>query len=75
MTWKGICPIVQLNQNVYEKGVALSKTAMKAIEQRLQRNPELPQMGYSDSTAYWVNIFLEITKYFFRNHLSSILIR
>ena len=43
MTWKGICPIVQLNQNVYEKGVALSKTAMKAIEQRLQRNPELPK--------------------------------
>jgi hypothetical protein len=33
MTWKGIHPIVQLNQNLYEKGVALSKTAMKAIEQ------------------------------------------
>ena len=44
MTWKGICPIVQLNQNVYEKGVALSKTAMKSIEQRLQRNPELPKL-------------------------------
>jgi len=43
MTWKRICPIVQLNQNVYEKGVALSKTAMKAIEQRLQFNPELPK--------------------------------
>ena len=43
MTWKGISPIVKLNQNVYEKGVALSKTAMKSIEQRLQRNPELPK--------------------------------
>jgi hypothetical protein len=43
MTWKGICPIVQLNQNICEKGVALSKTAMKAIEQRLQRNLELPK--------------------------------
>lgn len=24
MTWKGICPIVKLNQNVYEKGVAIT---------------------------------------------------
>lgn len=43
MTWKGICPIVQLNHKVYAKGVSLSKNAMKAIEQRLQRNPDLPK--------------------------------
>ena len=43
MTWKGLQPIVRLNQNVYERGVSLSKSAMKPIEQRLQRNPLLPK--------------------------------
>ena len=43
MRWKGIHPIVRLSQKVYEKGISLSKKAMKAIEQRLQRNPELPK--------------------------------
>ena len=43
MRWKGIHPIVRLSKKVYEKGISLSKKAMKAIEQRLQRNPELPK--------------------------------
>jgi transposase len=34
MTWKGIHPIVQLNQKVYQKGISLSKSAMKAVEKR-----------------------------------------
>lgn len=41
MTWKGIRPIVQVNNNTYQKGIALSKREMQPIEHRLIRNPEL----------------------------------
>jgi len=43
MTWKGIHPVVNLSKKVYEKGVSLSKKAMKEIEKRLERNPLLPK--------------------------------
>ena len=43
MTWKGIHPIVALSRKVYQKGVALSKRAMHAVESRLERHPELSQ--------------------------------
>ena len=42
MTWKGIHPIVALSRQVYHKGVPLSKRAMRAVENRLTRHPELP---------------------------------
>ena len=43
MTWKGIHPIVELSRKGYQRGVALSKRAMKAVEVRLARHPELPK--------------------------------
>jgi hypothetical protein len=43
MTWKGIHPIVNLSRTVYQKGVSLSKKAMRAVESRLERNPLLPK--------------------------------
>ena len=43
MTWKGIHPIVELSQKVYQKGVALSKQAMQARFGRLARHPKLLQ--------------------------------
>jgi hypothetical protein len=43
MTWKGLHPIVELSRTVYQKGIALSKKAMQAIESRLERHPELPK--------------------------------
>jgi len=43
MTWKGIHPVVELSREVYEKGVSLSREAMKAVEERLERNPLLPK--------------------------------
>jgi hypothetical protein len=43
MTWKGIHPIVNLSNIVYEKGISIKKSAMKEIEKRLIRNPELPK--------------------------------
>jgi len=43
MTWKGLHPIVELSDTIYEKGVSLGKKAMKDIENRLHRNPALPK--------------------------------
>ncbi len=43
MTWKGINPVVTLCRKTYEKGVSLSKAAMREIEARLERNPALPK--------------------------------
>ena len=43
MTWKGIHPVINLSEKVYQKGIALSGKAMKEIEKRLQRNPLLPK--------------------------------
>jgi Rhodopirellula transposase DDE domain len=42
MTWKGLHPVVELTRTAYEKGVSLSKKAMRAVEARLERNPDLP---------------------------------
>ena len=43
MTWKGLHPLVNLSRTVYQKGVALSKAAMRAVEARLERDPLLPK--------------------------------
>ena len=43
MTWKGIHPIINLSEIVYDKGVSLSKVEMKPIEERLERKPSLPK--------------------------------
>ena len=43
MTWKGLHPVVELSKKVYQKGVSLTNRAMKEIESRLVRNPELPK--------------------------------
>jgi hypothetical protein len=43
MTWKGLHPVVALSRQVYQKGIALGKKAMQAVEARLERHPELPK--------------------------------
>lgn len=43
MTWKGRHPLVALSRQVYQKGVSLSKAAMRAVEARLERDPLLPK--------------------------------
>jgi hypothetical protein len=43
MTWKGLHPVVELSRKVYQKGIALGKRAMQAVEKRLARHPELPK--------------------------------
>ena len=43
MTWKGIQPVVELSRQVYRKGISLGKRAMREIEKRLERHPQLPK--------------------------------
>lgn len=43
MTWKGVNPVVRLSRKVYEKGVSLSKGAMRKVEQMIQRSESLPK--------------------------------
>jgi Rhodopirellula transposase DDE domain len=43
MTWKGLHRIVELSHKVYQKGIALGKAAMPAVEKRLERHPALPK--------------------------------
>ena len=43
MTWKGLRPLVELSRKAYQKGLSLSKAAMRAVEARLERNPLLPK--------------------------------
>jgi len=43
MTWKGVKPIVELVEQVYEKGVTLCKKAFRKIEDRLIRDEALPK--------------------------------
>lgn len=42
MTWKQEHPVVRLVTQAYESGVRLSKQAMKAVERKLSRLPQLP---------------------------------
>ncbi|UVS63395.1 MULTISPECIES: ISAzo13-like element transposase-related protein [Nitrosomonas] len=43
MTWKGSHPVVKLSRRLYQKGVSLSRKAMREIEARWERNPLLPR--------------------------------
>ena len=42
MTWKGLHPVIEVSHQIYQKGISLSKAAMREIEGRLQRHPDLP---------------------------------
>ena len=41
MTWKGFHPTVKLVMTTYQKGVKLTKEAMKQVEKQLRRLPGL----------------------------------
>ncbi len=43
ITWKGLHPVVELSHKAYQKGIALGKAAMQAVEKRLERHPALPK--------------------------------
>jgi len=43
MTWKGIRPVVELLDRVYETGIRIAKKAFRKIEERLKRDVSLPK--------------------------------
>ena len=43
MTWKGLHPVVALSRKAYQRGIALCKKALQAVESRLARHPALPK--------------------------------
>ena len=43
MTGKGRAPVAELSHKVYQRGITVGKKAMRAVECRLERHPELPQ--------------------------------
>jgi len=43
MTWKGIYPIVEVVETIYEKGVTVGKKIFKAITDRIDRDKLLPK--------------------------------
>ena len=43
MPWKGLHPVVALSHKGSQKGVALGKAAMQAVEKRVERPPALPK--------------------------------
>ncbi|CDN13105.1 hypothetical protein RintRC_1807 [Richelia intracellularis] len=61
MTWKGLYHIFSLSKTVYQKGISVTKKAMKQVESRLQRNPLLPKWD--------ILIHQLLGNLFFKNHL------
>ncbi|CDN15142.1 Mobile element protein [Richelia intracellularis] len=43
MTWKSLYPILSLSKTVYQKGISLTKKAIKQVKSTLQRNPLYPK--------------------------------
>lgn len=51
MTYNGVAPKVRRIKKIYQKGISLSKTAMKHVEKRLQRMPDLEKWFISINPA------------------------
>ena len=43
MTWKGIHPVITFSKKIYAKGISLTKSAMRSVEENLRRDPLLPK--------------------------------
>lgn len=41
MTWRGVKPIIELVEGVYERGVTLSRTEFRPVQERLERSENL----------------------------------
>jgi|LGVF01.1.fsa_nt_gb hypothetical protein len=58
MTWNGVRPVAHLLDAVYQKGVKLTKEAMKIYEDRIERSDNLPIWDVTiKQTGFWVNYF------------------
>jgi len=52
MTWNGVHPVVHLLDAVYQKGVTLTKKAMKIYEDRIERSETLPMWDVTIKPAF-----------------------
>ena len=53
MTWNGAHPAVHLIDKVYQRGVKLTKEAMKICEERIERLGNLPKWDVTIEPAFW----------------------
>jgi hypothetical protein len=53
MTWNGVHPTVYLVDKVYQKGVKLTKEAMKICEERIERLDNLPKWDVTIKPKSW----------------------
>ena len=53
MTWNSVHPVVYLIDKVYQKGVKLTKEAMKICEERITRLGNLPKWDVTIEPAVW----------------------
>jgi hypothetical protein len=53
MTWNGVHPDVYLVDKVYQKGVKLTKEAMKICEERIERLEYLPKWDVTIKPKSW----------------------
>jgi len=51
MTWKGLAPVVALSHKVYQKGIALGKAAMQAVEKNDWSAIQHCQVRYCDQPS------------------------
>lgn len=52
MTWNGVRPVVHLLDVVYQKGITLTKEAMKIYEDRIERSETLPMWDVTIKPAF-----------------------
>ena len=52
MTWNGVRPVVHLLDAIYQKGVTLTKEAMKIYEDRIERSETLPMWDVTIKPAF-----------------------
>jgi hypothetical protein len=52
MTWNGVRPVVHLLDAVYQKGVKLTKEAMKIYEDMIERSETLPLWDVTIKSAF-----------------------
>jgi hypothetical protein len=53
MTWNGVHPAVYLVDKVYQKGVKLTKEAMKICEERIEKLENLPKWDVTIKPKSW----------------------
>jgi hypothetical protein len=57
MTWNGVHPDVYLVDKGYQKGVKLTKEAMKICDERIERLENVPKWDVTIKPKFWYIIY------------------